>query len=86
LNTAHFFWPTFVEMARVTKPNGIIYINAPSNPRNLKLLLLRKASGPPAALASAVSRFGPALTVIARSDCTAVTDKSPRAMSETRQR
>jgi len=26
-----FFWQTFLEMARVTKPNGIIYISAPSN-------------------------------------------------------
>jgi SAM-dependent methyltransferase len=28
-----FFWQTFVEMARITKPGGIIYINAPSNGR-----------------------------------------------------
>jgi SAM-dependent methyltransferase len=26
-----FFWQTFVEMARITKPGGIIYVNAPSN-------------------------------------------------------
>ena len=26
-----FFWQTFVEMARIIKPAGIIYINAPSN-------------------------------------------------------
>lgn len=26
-----FFWQTFLEMARITKPGGIIYINAPSN-------------------------------------------------------
>jgi cephalosporin hydroxylase len=26
-----FFWKTFTEMVRVTKPNGYIYINAPSN-------------------------------------------------------
>jgi len=26
-----FFWRTFTEMVRVTKPNGFIYINAPSN-------------------------------------------------------
>ena len=28
-----FFWQTFLEMARITKPGGIIYINAPSNGR-----------------------------------------------------
>ena len=26
-----FFWLTFLEMCRVLKPNGFIYINAPSN-------------------------------------------------------
>jgi SAM-dependent methyltransferase len=26
-----FFWQTFLEMARITKPGGHIYINAPSN-------------------------------------------------------
>ena len=26
-----FFWETFLEMCRVLKPNGLIYINAPSN-------------------------------------------------------
>ena len=26
-----FFWKTFTEMVRVTKPNGFIYISAPSN-------------------------------------------------------
>lgn len=26
-----FFWQTFVEMARIIKPGGLIYINAPSN-------------------------------------------------------
>lgn len=26
-----FFWLTFLEMCRVVKPNGFIYINAPSN-------------------------------------------------------
>jgi SAM-dependent methyltransferase len=26
-----FFWQTFLEMARIAKPNGIIYISAPSN-------------------------------------------------------
>ena len=27
----NFFWQTFLEMARITKPGGIIYVNAPSN-------------------------------------------------------
>jgi SAM-dependent methyltransferase len=26
-----FFWETFLEMVRIVKPNGAIYINAPSN-------------------------------------------------------
>jgi SAM-dependent methyltransferase len=26
-----FFWETFLERARVTKPGGVIYVNAPSN-------------------------------------------------------
>src|SRR5665213_3670849 len=26
-----FFWETFLEMVRVAKPGGIVYINAPSN-------------------------------------------------------
>jgi SAM-dependent methyltransferase len=28
-----FFWQTFLEMARISKPGGLIYINAPSNGR-----------------------------------------------------
>jgi hypothetical protein len=26
-----FFWQTFLEMARIVKPGGVLYINAPSN-------------------------------------------------------
>jgi SAM-dependent methyltransferase len=30
LEHSEFFWLTFVEMVRITKPDGLIYINAPS--------------------------------------------------------
>lgn len=31
LEHSEFFWLTFLEMVRVTKPDGLIYINAPSS-------------------------------------------------------